>query len=171
MAYFPSQQQYGMVPTGTGYNGYNNMGYGNLSNNNFAPSYNGSYGNSMQQGYQQPNMQMGPDPGGIRWVKGRRGADEYDLQRDSNVILMDNERSVFYIKCVDKFGKPEVHTFTFQEIFESEASNMDGQAGISKEDFQQLKGQIEELKMELKALCQPKQEQKKSSLILEGEGR
>lgn len=69
------------------------------------------------QTYQPPQQaQMAPpsDPG-IIWVQGEAGAKSYPVARGSNVLLMDSESTVFYIKSCDMSGMPSMRAFDYTE--------------------------------------------------------
>lgn len=62
--------------------------------------------------YQTP--QISPQ-GAILWVQGVSGAKAYTVPPGSNVLLMDSEDSVFYIKSTDASGMPTLRTFDYTE--------------------------------------------------------
>lgn len=66
-------------------------------------------------GYGQPVQQMPQIPpqaaqpaqnGGINWVQGESGAKSWMVAPGSSVMLMDSEKSTFYIKSTDASGMP-----------------------------------------------------------------
>lgn len=56
--------------------------------------------------YQNYGVQMPQNSGGIVWVQGLEGAKAYPVGAGNNVLLMDSESSVFYIKSTDQSGMP-----------------------------------------------------------------
>lgn len=59
-------------------------------------------------GYQpyQPTVNQQSTNNGIVWVQGLEGAKAYPVGAGNNVLLMDSETSVFYIKSTDQSGMP-----------------------------------------------------------------
>lgn len=58
----------------------------------------------LRQGYQQPAQQQ---PAPIIWVQGEEAAKSYLCAPGNSVLLMDSEKSSFYIKTVDASGMPQ----------------------------------------------------------------
>lgn len=53
----------------------------------------------------------------INWVQGIEGAKAYQLQPNSNIILMDSENDgIFYIKVSDNVGMCNLRIFKYEEI-------------------------------------------------------
>lgn len=108
----------------------------------------------------------------IQWVQGKEGAKSYQVQPGTSVILMDSERQMFYIKSANGAGMPELHSYAFQEIHEGEAQVIASTLPadyVPKSDFEQLKGQFDELQKQFQFLLRDKPQSKKSSLILREE--
>lgn len=108
----------------------------------------------------------------IQWVQGKEGAKSYQVQPGTSVILMDSERQMFYIKSANGAGMPELHSYAFQEIHEGEAQVIAPTPTadyVPKSDFEQLKGQFDELQKQFQFLLKDKPQSKKSSLILKGD--
>lgn len=119
---------------------------------------------SMQQTIQPPATNTG-----IQWVQGKEGAKSYQVQPGSSVILMDSERQMFYIKSANGAGMPELHSYAFQEVHEGSAQvipSVPPADYVPKSDFEQLKGQFDELQKQFQFLLRDKPQSKKSSLIL-----
>ena len=67
------------------------------------------YSNPYQQYYHTNNE--------INWVQGIEGAKAYQLQPNSNVMLMDSENDeTFYIKTSDNVGMCNLRIFKYKEI-------------------------------------------------------
>ena len=54
----------------------------------------------------------------IQWVKGIEGAKSYQVQPGTSIILMDSESQTFFIKSANAAGMPEIHAYSFKEIYE-----------------------------------------------------
>lgn len=81
---------------------------------------NGNIAQNQQQMYQQPVVQQAPqqqsERGGIIWVQGEAGAKSYLVAPNQSVMLMDSEKSCFYIKSADASGMPlPLRTFDYSE--------------------------------------------------------
>lgn len=135
------------------------------------PQYSPQYASVPQaQLAQQPQQPVANT--GIQWVQGKEGAKSYQVQPGTSVILMDSERQMFYIKSANGAGMPELHSYAFQEIHEGEAQVITSALPadyVPKSDFEQLKGQFDELQKQFQFLLRDKPQSKKSSLILKGE--
>jgi hypothetical protein len=91
---------------------YNFGGYNGM-NQNFPMSNN--FGN--QQSFGNVNN-------GITWVQGIEGAKAYQLNPNSNVILLDSESDRFYIKTSDNIGMCSLRVFNFQEVTNNPTSEV-----------------------------------------------
>lgn len=65
-----------------------------------------------------PQFQYNPAPNnGITWVQGIEGAKAYQLQPNSNTVLMDSENDcIFYIKVSDNIGMSSLRVFKYSEV-------------------------------------------------------
>ena len=76
--------------------------------------------NSMVNPYQTNpyyNTQQNTTQNGINWVQGIEGAKAYQLQPNSNTVLMDSDNDgIFYIKVSDSIGMCNLRTFRYTEI-------------------------------------------------------
>lgn len=125
-----------------------------------------SYQNPMQrlqnmeaQQIQQMQVQQNQS-GGITWVQGAEGAKSYMLPPNTSAILMDSEKSRFYIKTTDASGMPSMRTFEFQEVV-SEVPQVSAQSTkdfVSRDEFNSLKSEIEQYKGLLSMLTEPNKE-------------
>lgn len=74
---------------------------------------------------------------GIIWVQGVEGAKAYPVGAGNNVLLMDSEESVFYIKSTDPSGMPmPLRAFKYSEIGEQKAEQVDMSGYVTKEEFE-----------------------------------
>lgn len=119
-------------------------GYSQMSRSNY-PNVNN------QNGMASNNFMMQPQSINNIWqVMGPESAQAYQIGPDSQVILMDSNRPVFYIKKSDSLGYSDTKAFEFQEIplFQS---NPDQQVTnseyITKTEFEEFKKIIEDLVM------------------------
>lgn len=63
----------------------------------------------------QPQAAGQQNGNGILWVQGEAGAKSYMVAPGNSVLLMDSERSAFYIKTADASGMPALRTFEYVE--------------------------------------------------------
>ena len=74
---------------------------------------------------------------GIIWVQGVEGAKAYPVGAGNNVLLMDSEESVFYIKSTDPSGMPmPLRAFKYSEIGEQKAEQIDMSGYVTKEELE-----------------------------------
>lgn len=78
----------------------------------------------------------------INWVQGIEGAKAYQLQPNSNVILMDSENDkTFYIKVSDNVGMCNLRIFKYEEITNT-STTVNPEEYVRKAD---LKNEVENL--------------------------
>ena len=100
-------------------------------------NFNQSYPNQFQNPYL-----VQPHNNGITWVQGVEGAKAFQLQPNSNTILMDSENDgIFYIKISDNVGMCTLRTFKYQEINNTPTS-LNPSEYVRKEE---LKSEVETL--------------------------
>lgn len=92
------------------------------------------------QSLQQPQPQV--QNNGIQWVQGVEGAKAYQLPPNSNVILMNSEDSIFYIKSTDNVGMATLKAFKFEEITETSQVNSQKSDYVTRCEFNKLKDDI-----------------------------
>ena len=74
---------------------------------------------------------------GIIWVQGVEGAKAYPVGAGNNVLLMDSEESIFYIKSTDPSGMPmPLRAFKYSEIGEQKAEQIDMSGYVTKEELE-----------------------------------
>lgn len=91
--------------------------------------------------YPQSNKFMYPTNNGINWVQGIEGAKAWQLQPNSNVVLLDSENDGrFYIKVSDNVGMCSLRIFDYQEITDEPAhqNNIDLSEYVKKSELQTL---------------------------------
>ena len=95
--------------------------------NSFMPMYQ----NPMYQN--TPNTYM-PKPiinNGINWVQGIEGAKAYQIQPNSNIVLLDSEQNKMYIKTSDNIGMCNLRIFDFSEVTETQNQSTVPQQDLS----------------------------------------
>ena len=83
-------------------------------------------------------------------VMGPESAEAFQIGPDSQVILMDSNKPVFYMKKSDSSGYSETKAFEFKEIplhQETQSNQSLRQEYVTKKDFEEYKKMIEELVM------------------------
>ena len=90
---------------------------------------------SPYQNYPQVYPQR-PQTNGIIWVQGIEGAKAYQLQPNSNVILMDSENDGrFYIKVSDNVGMCNLRMFDYTEITNQPSQQIDLSGYVTKQEL------------------------------------
>ena len=88
-----------------------------------------------------------PSSGGLNWCQGLTGAKAWYVPAGQSVLLMDSEAQKFYIKQTDQAGMPlPIRTYTYTEV--REEAHVDTPVYATKEELNELKKMIEELKGE-----------------------
>lgn len=95
--------------------------------------------------YVQPQMQqpVAQQNTGIIWVQGEAGAKAYPVANGNSVLLMDSERSYFYIKTTDASGIPQpIRRFKYEEETEKKevapvVPSIDTSKFITREEFEE----------------------------------
>lgn len=146
------------------------MSYGNNMYGGQIPSNNLWVGNNYSSGYSQmsrsnyqnmpsfsmPNQtQQFPQVNNVLQVMGPKSALAFQIGPDSQVILMDSNKPVFYMKRSDSSGYSETKAFRFKEIpLEQEeeqsttsSSELPKPEYVTKSDFEEYKRFIEDLVM------------------------
>lgn len=101
----------------------------------------------------QPMRQMYGVPSTLIRVNGRAGADAYYMDApNSEVALFDANEDIFYVKATDGGGYPTMRAFRFEPVSESATAAV---AAVSREEFEQLRSELNELKGALSNAKQP----------------
>lgn len=130
------------------YNGYYSQGY-----------Y--PYSQMPQNAPQMPQNASAGQNNGIIWVQGENAAKSFPVGAGQSVLLMDSEKSVFYIKSTDQSGMPQpLRIFDYKE-----QSTPHSEAGISKQaaddyvsrkEFEEFR---EDVKRSIKGIRKPQTEE------------
>lgn len=125
-------------------------GYSQMSRSNYPVNNNQ---NGMMPTLMQNQMSVQPI-NNVLQVMGPESAQAYQLGPDSQVILMDSNKPIFYMKKSDSSGYSETRAFEFHEIplFSSTSSQSQTDVPsnsefITKNEFNEFKKMIEELVM------------------------
>lgn len=125
--------------------------------NNYSTNYPAALNNTS---YPMMQNQMQP-MNNILQVMGLESAQAYQIGPDSQVLLMDSNRPVFYLKKSDSSGYAEVRAFEFHEIpltqpippaqqpqtQQQPVEPIQTQDFVTKKDFEEFKKMIEDLVM------------------------
>jgi len=141
----------------------NNLWVGNNYSSGYSQMSRNNYPMNTPAGMPTQVMQQSQPLNNVLQVMGPESAQAYQLGPDSQVILMDSNKPVFYMKRSDSSGYSETRAFKFQEIPLMQASSIDSsnisaasanvqqQAPqpeyVTKSDFEDFKKMIEELVM------------------------
>lgn len=91
-------------------------------NNYFPMGYQPVIPNYQQQFQNVPQAQNSAQ-NGIIWVQGLEGAKAFPVGAGNNVLLMDSEEAMFYIKSVDPSGMPmPLRVFEYSEKKEGQTA-------------------------------------------------
>ena len=96
---------------------------------------NTQYPNFMQ-GYGMPSF--GQSSHQVEYVNGLESAKSYPLRPNESVILMDNDKSVFYHKQADASGFCTIKAYEFHELQERRPEDKD----LTKKEFNEWLSQI-----------------------------
>ncbi len=102
------------------------------------------------QNYQQKNNQ--PSGGYFIWVNSRKEAEEYPLGANGALMMMNRNEKVFYLKACDGFGMVQsFKEFPYTEKTDAPIAENPSTADkpveyVSREEFAQLKAELEALK-------------------------
>lgn len=106
--------------------------------------------NSMQANIAQNNNS-------VLWVQGEAGAKSYLVAPGVTVLLLDSESPRMYMKSVDQSGIPSMRIFEYKEVLPDRPqasysnANDDGSKYVTRQEFDSLKRQYEEILEQLKA--------------------
>lgn len=99
------------------------------------PTYPQAYPQMLQ------NYQQSQSTNGINWVQGIEGAKAWQLQPNSNIILLDSENDgKFYIKTSDNVGMCNLRMFKYEEITSvpKQASEIDLSEYVKRSELESL---------------------------------
>lgn len=153
-----------------GYINYNNQMGARLNSiqnqlNNQQQMYPNYQQPQMQQMNNVHNMQNQIPTNAYEYVNGVEGAKAYNMQPNSNMLLMDSDNPIFYMKSSDAMGKSTIKHYKFEEFdpnnLEKEVTTASASLLALNEnsltdllaDFQEVKGNVEQI---MKMLEKPK---------------
>lgn len=96
---------------------------------------------------QQP-MQQAPatNNSGVIWVQGEAAAKSYPVSPGSGVLLMDSEKSTFYLKSADANGMPSMRIFDYNERTAAKPPVQVAETDfVTREDFNALAARVDAL--------------------------
>ena len=107
-----------------------------MAMNNYFPMGYPQYQNFPQQ---SPQVQQVPQQNSILWVQGLEGAKAYPVGAGNNVLLMDSEEPMFYIKSVDQSGMPmPLRVIEYSEKKEGQAQKVVDADYITREELEDI---------------------------------
>lgn len=116
-----------------------------------------AYGQQMQPIMQTPQPAQTND--GIIWVQGESGAKSFLVAPNKSVLLMDSESQKFYIKTSDASGMPlPLRIFEYTEK-KAAVEQIKTEEYVTREEYQNLIGKIEELEKSMKKPTRAKKEE------------
>ena len=88
---------------------------------------------------------------GIIWVKGEKGADNYNLAPNSLMPLWDSEKRVIYLKSTDFMGRPttQILDYTIRDLNQPNNVPSEKPNYATADDINSLRNEIELLKKQL----------------------
>lgn len=99
----------------------------------------------------QPQAAQQPQQGnGLLWVQGEAGARGYLVAPGQTVMLLDSEKSSFYLKSADASGVPSMRVFDYTE-------RTSAQPAQEKAAQYATRAEVEEIKAQLAAIMQQTQ--------------
>lgn len=102
----------------------------------------------LRQGYQTPAQQQ---PAPIIWVQGEEAAKSYLCAPGNSVLLMDSEKSSFYIKTVDASGMPQplrIFDYTERGKMVPQKAEAADERFVTREEFDALRARFDALTAE-----------------------
>lgn len=81
---------------------------------------------------------MSPAPS-VQYVNGKLSADNYAMQPNSSVILMDSNMDRFYLKKADASGMCTLEAYDFHKVADDVKPEY-----VTREEFEELKNMIKE---------------------------
>lgn len=117
---------------------------------------------SQQQNSIIPQPQQPVQNNNIIWVTGEAGAKSYLVAPNTTVQLWDSESQTIYLKSADASGMPSIKTleYTIKNDNPPLQATLVEEEYISREEFEDLKGEIKSLGKEIEKLKTTKREGK-----------
>lgn len=88
---------------------------------------------------------------GLVRVTGIEGAKAYQLPPNSSMPLFDGNDDIMYVKTTDGAGFPTIRSFRFEPIVEQMPDTQQGTIFATKQDFEELKGMIQNVQQSISA--------------------
>ena len=73
----------------------------------------------------------------IQYVNGKQSAETYQMPANSSVILMDQNKSRFYMKMTDASGQATIKSYDFRESEEEKPKEY-----VTKQEFEAFKNKL-----------------------------
>lgn len=112
--------------------------------------------------YNQPSFNQPYNPpqptNAYEYVNGIEGAKAYPMQSNQNVLLMDSDNPIFYMKSSDMNGKATLKHFRFEE-FDPNSVVKEEVAGVGAVAYSEILADIQEMKSNIDTIIkyiQPK---------------
>ena len=117
---------------------------------------------SQQQNSIIPQPQQPVQNNNIIWVTGEAGAKSYLVAPNTTVQLWDSESQTIYLKSADASGMPSIKTLEYSSKNDNPPlqAKLVEEEYISREEFEDLKGEIKSLGKEIDKLKNSKREDK-----------
>lgn len=141
--------------------------------NNYPVTYQSPYYQPLQLVNQQPqlvqqpqamNQPQTPTNNSIIWVQGEAGAKSYLVAPNTTVQLWDSESQTIYLKSADASGMPSIKTleYTIKNDNTPLQATLIEEEYISRNEFEDLKDQINALSKDMEKLKSQKREEKRN---------
>ena len=141
--------------------------------NNYPVTYQSPYYQPLQLVNQQPqlvqqpqvvNQPQTPTNNSIIWVQGEAGAKSYLVAPNTTVQLWDSESQTIYLKSADASGMPSIKTleYTIKNDNTPLQATLIEEEYISRNEFEDLKDQINALSKDMEKLKTQKREEKRN---------
>lgn len=133
-----------------------------MPNNYMSNPFQTQQSNPMMTQSQMPQIAPQPPVNGLTRVTGMDGAKAYQMPPNSVAALFDDASDIFYVKSTDGAGFPTIRVFDFFEHKQDQVvpqQTMNTENFATKQELQNLQGQLEELKGALFNAQQPVPEQ------------
>lgn len=100
----------------------------------------------------------------IIWVNGIEGAKAYQIEPNSNILLLDSDtEGIMYIKTCDNIGMCSLRTFTYTELTETApTTQIDTTQFVTKDEMQNAINQA-------MATLQPKEAEKQKKGVMKND--
>ena len=119
------------------------------------PNYNNPYGYGNYNSYNpNNNIYQQSQLNHYAFVNGIEGAKSFQLQPNQNIMLMDSDNPICYMKQTNNIGQATLRYFKLVEVSEQELRNANqvqsNQDYVLKSDFDALVKRIDELSIQRK---------------------